>query len=123
MEGRMSAADFADPAAITGYHAHVYYDPATRAQAGRLRAGLAAAFPEARLGRWHDVPVGPHPAAMYQVAFAVALLPRLLPWLLLNRDGLTILLHPETGRERADHTAHATWMGEVLPLNLAALSE
>ena len=24
-------------------------------------------FPDARLGRWHDQPVGPHLAAMYQV--------------------------------------------------------
>ena len=31
---------FVDPARIEGYHAHVYYDPATRAKAERVRAGL-----------------------------------------------------------------------------------
>ena len=76
------------PEAITGWHAHVYYDPATRAAAEALRAGIAARFPDAVLGRWHDRPVGPHPSAMYQVAFAPELLPGLLPVLALHRAGL-----------------------------------
>jgi aromatic ring-cleaving dioxygenase len=123
----MDPAAFADPgAAVTGWHAHVYYDPeapATRAAAERVRAGLAAAFPEAVLGRWHDRPVGPHPQAMYQVAFPPALFPRLVPWLALNRDGLTVLVHPETGRQRADHLRHAMWLGAVLPLDPSVLPE
>ena len=32
-----------------------------------------------QLGRWHDVPVGPHTAAMYQVAFATELFARSCP--------------------------------------------
>ena len=60
---------FADPGQVRGYHAHIYYDPETRAAAERLRAGIGDRF-EARLGNWHDEPVGPHPVAMYQVAFA-----------------------------------------------------
>ena len=31
---------FADPDRIEGYHAHIYYDPATRAKAERLRQGI-----------------------------------------------------------------------------------
>ncbi len=109
---------------ITGWHAHVYYDPATtRAVAAALREAIADGFPDAVLGRWHDLPVGPHPGAMYQVAFAPALFPTLAPFLALNRQGLTILLHPETGRQRADHTAHALWMGAVLPLDVSVLPE
>jgi aromatic ring-cleaving dioxygenase len=107
---------------ITGWHAHVYYDPATtRAIAARLREAIAARFPAAVLGRWHDVPVGPHPGAMYQVAFGPELLPGLLPFLALHRAGLAILVHPETGRPRADHAEHALWMGAVLPLRLEVL--
>ena len=64
------------------------------------------------------MPVGPHPRAMYQVAFSATILGSLLPWLMLNRDGLTILLHPETGDDYADHANHAVWFGEVLPLRL-----
>jgi aromatic ring-cleaving dioxygenase len=110
-----------DPATITGYHAHVYYDPASRPLAAELREGLAVVFPEARLGRWHDTPVGPHPQAMYQVAFAADRLAAILPWLMLNRRGLTILVHPETGDDWADHALHAAWLGAKLALDLDSL--
>jgi DOPA 4,5-dioxygenase len=107
---------------IQGWHAHVYYAPGERRVAAeRLREAVAAGFPEAVLGRWHDVPVGPHPTSMYQVAFPPALFATLVPFLALHRAGLTVLLHPETGRQRADHTEHALWMGEVLPLDLSVL--
>jgi DOPA 4,5-dioxygenase len=111
-----------DPQAIKHYHAHVYYDPSTREQAERLKDQVAAAFPSATLGRWHDAPVGPHPRSMYQVAFPAELLASLLPWLMLNRAGLTVLLHPETGNDYADHTDHAVWLGGILPLRLDVLS-
>jgi aromatic ring-cleaving dioxygenase len=114
---------FADAAAIEGWHAHIYYDPATRPVAEAIREGIAAAFPAAVLGRWHDAPVGPHTRAMYQVAFAPALLPEVLPWLMLNRRGLAVLVHPETGHPLADHTRHAAWLGEMLPLVTSVLPE
>ena len=110
-----------DVGAIKLYHAHVYYDASTRETAGLLRERVAETFPEATLGRWHDALVGPHPRSMYQIAFPVELFAVFAPWLMLNRDGLTILLHPETGAARADHTAHAVWMGAVLPLRLDVL--
>jgi DOPA 4,5-dioxygenase len=110
------------PDTIRQYHAHIYYDPvASRDRAALLRERVAAAFPQVILGRWHDVPVGPHPQAMYQIAFPRALIASLLPWLMLNRDGLTILLHPETGDAYADHAEHAVWFGAVLPLRLDVL--
>ncbi|WP_372618613.1 DOPA 4,5-dioxygenase family protein [Falsiroseomonas sp.] len=109
---------------MRGWHAHIYYDPATtREAAARLREAIAADFPAAVLGRWHDVPVGPHPGAMYQVAFAPDLFPALAPFLALHRNGLTVLLHPETGRQKADHTDHAMWMGAVLPLDISVLPD
>jgi DOPA 4,5-dioxygenase len=113
---------FADPAAINGYHAHVYYDPAkTRNAAARLREGLGAAFPAAMLGSWHDEAVGPHTVAMYQVAFGVEDFARLVPWLMLNRDGLDVLVHPLAGNAYDDHTVYAMWLGDKLPLRLDVL--
>jgi aromatic ring-cleaving dioxygenase len=108
---------------IRGWHAHVYFDAAARDRAAALRERLAAAFPAAVLGRWHDRPVGPHPGPMYQVAFGPELFPTLVPFLALHRQELTILVHPETGRPRADHLEHAMWLGAVLPLNAAVLPE
>ncbi len=113
----------AAPDTMSGWHAHVYYDAASRDAAGRLRDAIAQAFPEAVLGRWHDVPVGPHPQAMYQVAFAPALMPALLPFIALNREGMVVLVHPETGRQKADHTDHAMWMGAVLALDVSRLPD
>jgi aromatic ring-cleaving dioxygenase len=112
---------FADPAHITGYHAHLYYAPETRPVAERLRAALAARFPEARIGNWHDEPIGPHPVAMYQVAFAVEDFPQLVPWLMLNREELNVLVHPLTDDSVADHTQFALWLGSPLPLRTEVL--
>jgi aromatic ring-cleaving dioxygenase len=114
-----TAAPVKDPRAITHYHAHVYYDPASsRGRAEGLRERVGAEFPLAKLGRWHDELVGPHPQSMYQIAFPTEVLEKFVPWLMLNRDGLTVLLHPETGDDYTDHSAHAAWFGAVLPLRL-----
>ena len=118
----VAAAPAVDPGIVRQYHAHIYYDPgSSRERAARLRERVAAAFPEATLGRWHDQPVGPHPQSMYQIAFPTGLLATFLPWLMLNRDGLNILLHPGTGDDYADHSSHAVWFGEVLALRLDVL--
>ena len=109
--------------AIAHYHAHIYYDPArSRDCAELLRARVAENFPQARLGRWHDELVGPHPQSMFQIAFPAEMLAAFVPWLMLNRDDLVVLLHPETGDDLADHTAHAAWFGAVLPLRLEAFA-
>ena len=107
-------------AGIQGYHAHIYYDPGTRAVAERLREAIGPAF-DVRLGRWHDRPVGPHPKSMYQIAFPVSEFPRLVPWLMLNRAGLDVLVHPETGEDYEDHAYHALWLGRPLALDLESL--
>src|SRR5690242_120249 len=96
---------------ITSYHAHIYYDLGEeRGRAERLRTLIGERF-VARIGAWHDELVGPHLKAMYQVAFAVDLFPRFVPWLMLNRMGLSILVHPNTRWPHADHLTHALWLG------------
>lgn len=111
---------YRDASAITGYHAHIYFDPSTRAFAVGLREEIGRQF-TVELGRVHDVPVGPHPISMYQVAFAIAELPKLLPWLMLNRRGLSVLVHPMTGNEVEDHETNPLWLGTPVPLNIEFL--
>jgi aromatic ring-cleaving dioxygenase len=106
---------------IKAYHAHVYYEPSTKDRAASLRDEVAARFRDFRLGRWHDAPVGPHTRAMYQILFGPDRFTDFLPWLMLNRQGLAILVHPETGNEYKDHAEHALWLGEMLPLRLDVL--
>lgn len=64
--------------AITGYHAHVYYDQASKPQAAALRAAIEARF-EVQMGRWHDARIGPHPSGSYQIAFAPDRFAELIP--------------------------------------------
>ncbi|MDA0656738.1 MAG: DOPA 4,5-dioxygenase family protein [Proteobacteria bacterium] len=104
---------------IKNYHAHIYYDPATsRDRAAKLREEIAATFEHVVVGKWHDEPVGPHGGAMYQVAFEIPLFPEIVPWLSLNRNGLSVLVHPRTGQSRADHIDRAIWLGEPVGINM-----
>jgi DOPA 4,5-dioxygenase len=108
---------------IRSYHAHIYFDgPEQRRVAETLREEIAERF-SVLIGRWHDRLVGPHTRPMYQVAFATAEFGRFVPWLMLNRRGLAVLIHPNTGHPRADHLTHATWLGEILEINSAPLPE
>jgi DOPA 4,5-dioxygenase len=120
----MTAATLHPISDIASYHAHIYFDgPAQRARALALREQIAQRFTVA-LGSIHEGPVGPHARAMYQVSFDVPTFAGLLPWLMLNRNGLAVLVHPNTGRERGDHLRHAIWLGEMLPIvNTERLSE
>jgi aromatic ring-cleaving dioxygenase len=44
-----------------------------------------------------------------------------LPWLLLNRGELSVLVHPLTGNDYDDHSRFALWLGTPLPLKLEVL--
>jgi len=102
---------------IQGWHAHVYFDAESAPAAQRVRDQISERF-DIRMGRWHEKPVGPHPLWSYQIAFSPAQFGELIPWLALNRAGLTIFIHPETGDDLIDHTAHTIWMGEMQEMNL-----
>jgi aromatic ring-cleaving dioxygenase len=107
---------------ITGYHAHVYFDASSREQAVQLCEAARSAF-GVSVGRVHDRPVGPHPRGSCQLAFGTELFASVVPWLLANRNGLTVFAHAESGDALKDHTEHVLWLGPSETLNLAALSK
>ncbi|MEK9647069.1 MAG: DOPA 4,5-dioxygenase family protein [Alphaproteobacteria bacterium] len=115
-----------DETKITYYHAHIYYGDSDelREKAARLRERAWAKWPaDVRMGRFRDRAVGPHPLAMYQIEFDKELFQEIVPWLMYNRDGLTILVHPEAEDAFRDHAWYPLWMGERLDLRLDWLKQ
>ncbi len=45
-----------------------------------------------------------------------------MPWLIANRDGLTVFAHAETGDALKDHTEHVIWLWPSETLDLSKLS-
>ncbi len=111
-----------DSAVIRFYHAHIYYDQASRPAAERLRQEIEQRF-DVVMGRWREEPVGPHPQAMYQIKFDPPEFARIVPWLMINRAGLNVLIHPDTGDAYTDHAVNALWLGDKLKLNVEVLRQ
>ncbi|GIZ10711.1 DOPA 4,5-dioxygenase family protein [Pseudomonas sp. NCCP-436] len=103
---------------VRGYHAHVYFDAGTLDQARALCEEAARRFP-LKMGRMHERPVGPHPDWSCQLAFRPDLFGELVPWLMLRRNGLNVLIHPLTGNDLRDHRDWAMWLGQSRPLDLS----
>jgi len=103
---------------ITGYHAHVYFDATTIEKARSICSRCSELF-GAVMGRVHERPVGPHPDWSCQLAFGPEKAGDVIGWLALNRSGLVVLVHPETGNALVDHSDHAIWMGAMRPLDLS----
>jgi DOPA 4,5-dioxygenase len=102
---------------IKNFHAHVYFDAATRTTAEHVHDGLAGRF-HAKVGALVDRPVGPHAKPMFQVTIAPDEFASIVPWLMINRGGLSVFLHPTTDDPVADHATSPIWMGESLPIDV-----
>jgi aromatic ring-cleaving dioxygenase len=106
---------------LKGYHAHVYFDAVTKPAAERLRDTIVGKF-AVTPGAFSDEPRGPHPTSQFNVIFEAPEFQNLVPWLMLNREGLDVLVHPLSGSNYDDHTRYAIWLGAPVPLKLERLS-
>ena len=108
--------------AVASWHAHVYFDAASRDAAHALRERIAARFAgQMELGRFHERPVGPHPLWSYQIAFTPGHFAEIATWLTLHHGALDVFMHPNTGDSLRDHRDCAVWIGRSHALNLQAL--
>jgi aromatic ring-cleaving dioxygenase len=103
-----------------GYHAHIYYDPSTKPAAEKLRGVLAEKF-AVRAGDLSDEPRGPHPISQFAIIFETPEFQNVVPWLMLNREGLDVLVHPLTESSYDDHSKNALWLGTPVPMRLDIL--
>jgi DOPA 4,5-dioxygenase len=111
-----------DPARVMSWHAHVYFDAATRDAAQAFREVVATQFGDrVTIGRFHERSVGPHPQWSYQIGFAPDALAEVITWLTLNHGALDVFLHPNTGDQLRDHRDSAVWIGRSHRLDLRAV--
>lgn len=102
---------------VTGYHAHVYFSPATQAAAERLRETLASRF-AIEPGGFSVEPRGPHPISQFNIIFKLDQFQHVVPWLMVNRGELDVLVHPLTDDMYDDHSIYALWLGTPVKLKL-----
>jgi DOPA 4,5-dioxygenase len=103
---------------IRDFHAHIYFDANEVEQAKALGHAAHEKFgvPE---GHYHLGPVGLHPRGSCQLTVPAEQFGDVAQWLVLNRGGLTIFAHANTGDDRADHTRHVIWFGPSEALDLS----
>ena len=113
------------PGAADPYHAHIYYDHESWDTAHRLHQKLSDILMSGMLadllvvGRMYESGVGPHPQPQFEIQFRASVLPQITK--VLEASGLTVLIHPLTDDDLADHTTLAHWIGEPLPLDESVL--
>jgi aromatic ring-cleaving dioxygenase len=56
-----------------------------------------------------------------RAAFKAVEFGTLVPWLALNRNGLTVFVHGLSGQDMYDHTELVMWLGDSVALDLSAL--
>lgn len=108
------------------FHAHVYFDPETKRYAKDIHKYFtdfngSIYYKDVKVGQIHDDPIGPHTKGQFQLAFGLQDLGQVVYALMLKRNPLSVLVHPETGHDVFDHTVNAFWMGDKVPLLLAKL--
>ena len=107
------------------FHAHIYYVPQTRPLALALQSRFQAAKAAGEvtdllfIGELRDHKVGPHRLPQFEIHFPHSTLAQLRP--MLEGAGLTVLIHPLTLDDMADHTTLGDWIGEPLDLDLSVL--
>ena len=109
---------------LAGYHIHIYFTLEQTAVAESIRELMLRELSVIEgAGPVRNRPVGPHPLPMFEAWFQPDAIAEVLPWILKNRQGLAVLIHPITGDDYQDHAEHAVWIGQALPLNLEFLKE
>ena len=57
----------------------------------------------------------------FRFTFAAERFDTIVPWLMFNRQGLDVLVHPLTDNSYTDHSRYAVWLGAPVALRLDTL--
>lgn len=119
---------------ITSYDFHTYYtlgDETSKAEFYAFRKAVEEEFaPElaegkCRIFQAYDYELGPHTQGMFETDTRDAsTYLKMLNFYQLNHGNLSVLIHPRSGLGAlSDHTKHALWLGEKVPLKEHLLSD
>jgi DOPA 4,5-dioxygenase len=107
---------FNDLANIHGYHIHIYFQKGTETEktAQEMVQGIEEKFygfieKSTLLGK-----VGPHLLDNYALHVTKQSFGEIVPWLQMNVEDLSILIHPETGNDFFDHLKASMWLGKAI---------
>jgi len=123
-DGKLSSSytEFPPPidSSNNGFDFHIYYMqnvPEEMKYARELHERVRREFPELRIYRFWEKPVGPHPVAMFEVnTFNPHQTGAFFSWLTVWRGPCSVLIHPNTDNPYKDHTELMSWMGRPWPL-------
>ena len=110
------------------FHAHVYFRhdlPSEVAEARAFRERIRethASTAHVEVHSFVPSPAGPHPRGSFEVLFTRDAFADVVAWLMFERPpALSVLVHPLTRSQTADHTQRALWLGEPLAIDRALL--
>lgn len=114
----------------TPFDIHLYFTKDTYESALKVRENMSKAFPKMTFYDPVPYPIGPHPLPMWEAHFSNIIndgtdeeLGRILIWLIQNRNGHSVIIHPNTQDMRRDHSTDAIWIGTQLTMNMKIFDE
>lgn len=94
------------------YHAHIYYS----SEQFELAQEIFKSCPYGPL-KFYDKKVGPHSRPMIEIQFNDLSKVEIIQWIEKECQGLSTLVHQDTGDDFRDHTEGFFWIGETLPID------
>ncbi|KAL1409294.1 hypothetical protein Q8F55_003273 [Vanrija albida] len=135
--GKLFNEHYDHPRVSPNWDIHIYHKPNNKGEreyAKKVHSALRREFPEIGTYTFYEVAIGPHvskangddadgqPIPMFLVEiYTTEQLGAVFSYLVQNRGPLSILFHPHTGDQVADHSTHATWLGNKVDLDLDGL--
>lgn len=99
------------------YHFHLYFNAEQIELARKISSEVASLF-NLYVGRVWDKLVGPHLVNSCQITVPREKFEQVVSWLLVNRQGIDVFIHPEGDDDLADHKDHIMWIGKSYDINL-----
>ncbi len=104
-----------------GFEAFVYVAPDQKDVGLGVKNSIAKLGFNLVIGAQADKAQDLHPTGYFRLDFDLDEFGIIVPWLMINRQKLSVLIVPKTKNRRADFKKHALWLGTPLPFDVSYL--